>query len=554
MQDAAHIERNSIVSAQADSAAQDVLCAPLPVMLFDRAGRMPGRPILTEIDGESIDFAGLLDRTGRYMSALAAIGVQEGHRVAVLVPQSIDAHSLWNAIAWSRCWEVPINNEFHGAMLAYILNDSRASCLVLAKEFLPVVTAIADRLDHLRTILVIGRVVAGSAAGVTIHAFDPTVAPDPRITQRPILDDGDVATVIYTSGTTGPSKGVIIPWGELYTGMDIYGCRKDGTDALYTPFPTNHISGKVPIFNMVAFAGRGVLRRRFSTKDFWRDVRDHHCTGTILLGGTAMFLANQPVDEADRGHSMHTVLMVPVIDGYEAYERRFGVSIMTIYGMSECGFPFLARSGHLANAASCGRLRDGWHVRIVDDDGTDVAAEEVGELLVRCDAPHSIMVGYLDRPEATADALRDGWFHTGDAFRADAEGNYYFVDRIKDAIRRRGENISSFEVESFVQRFPGIVECAAVAVPSEVGEDEIKVVFVAEDGVDVEGLAQFCQAEMPAFMVPRFFERLSALPYTPTNKVQKAQLRATGVGAAWDRVSAVSGRCVSQISSRGVLR
>ena len=148
------------------------------------------------------------------------------------------------------------------------------------------------------------------------------------------------------------------------------------------------------------------------------------------------------------------------------------------------------------------------------------------------------MLGYLDRPEATAEAMRDGWFHTGDGFRVDEDGNYYFVDRIKDAIRRRGENISSFEVEGFVARYPGIAECAAVAVPSETGEDEIKISFVAAEGasVNLEQLARFCESEMPAFMVPRYFEQLSALPYTPTNKVQKKELRASGTGCAWDRV------------------
>ncbi|MGE0775267.1 MAG: AMP-binding protein [Sphingomonadaceae bacterium] len=510
------------------------MVAPLPAILFERAQADPARPFLQSVEGEHASFGAFMHLVGQYMAALSALEVRAGSRVAALVPQSIDAQAVWQAIAWMRAWEIPINNEFHGRMLAYVLNDSKAEVLVVADAYLSVVEDIRAELPHLREILAIGEG-AGGAAGIV--RFDSVITPDPAIRRRPELLDEDVATVIYTSGTTGPSKGVLVPWGEFYTGIDIYGCRGDGSDALYTPFPTNHLSGKVPIFDMAALAGRAVLRRRFSTSEFWKDVRAHGCTGTILLGGTAMFLNNQPPSDLDRDHSMHTVVMVPVMDEYREFERRFGLSVMTIYGMSECGFPFMSPPDGLTNAASCGRLRDGWHVRIVDSDGRDVPTGEVGELAVRCDQPHALMLGYLDRPEATAEAMRGGWFHTGDAFRADADGNYYFVDRIKDAIRRRGENISSFEVESLVARFPGIAECAAVSVPSETGEDEIKIVFTTtgDPVVDILALAQFCRRAMPAFMVPRYFERRESLPYTPTNKVKKAALRADGIVGCWDR-------------------
>lgn len=508
-------------------------------MLFDRAQAEPDRVFLQEVGGRSATYGEFTQQIGKFITALRSLGVSEGSRVATLVPQSIEAHAVWQAIAWLRGWEVPINNEFHGDMLVYLLNDSKATVLVATHEFVPAIKAIAGKLDHLRSVLVLGE--PDMILGVETVTFDETTDVDPAISARPDLEDGDVAMIIYTSGTTGPSKGVVLPWGELYSAIDIYGCRKDGSDALYTPFPTNHMSGKVPVFDMAAVNGRAVLRRRFSTTNFWSDVREYRCTGTILLGGVAVFLNNQLPVEGEQDHSMHTVLMAPVMDNYPAFEKRFGTSVMTSYGMSECGFPFLAHPGTLANSASCGRLREGWHVRIVDKGGNDLPDGEVGELLVRCDRPNALMLGYLDRPEATASAMRDDWFHTGDAFRVDEGGNYYFVDRIKDAIRRRGENISSFEVEAFVSRFPGIAECAAVAVPSETGEDEIMVTFVTSPGtdIDVEALSDFCATEMPAFMVPRFFKRLDMLPYTPTNKVRKKDLRASGTQGAWDRVKII---------------
>lgn len=519
----------------------EILEGPLPVILYERARHTPDQIFLQTVEGGEATYRQFLDRVGRFMTALSSLGVEQESRVAVLIPQSIDAHAVWQAVAWMGGWEVPINNEFHGDMLAYVLNDCEASHIVVTAEFLPAVSSIASQLTHLREVLVIDETHETSSCNLPVTVFDEQTAPDDRVREKSAVSDGDVATVIYTSGTTGPSKGVILPWGEFYTARDIYGCRQDGGDALYTPFPTNHMSGKVPIYDMAAFAGRAVLRRRFSTSEFWRDIRNHRCTGTILLGGTAVFLNNEPPSPADKNHTMHTVVMVPVMTDYESFEERFGLSIMTIYGMSECGFPFMSPKGGLVNAASCGRLRKGWHVRIVDSEGRDAPIGEVGELLVKCDQPHALMIGYLGRPEATAEAMRGGWFHTGDAFRADADENYYFVDRIKDAIRRRGENISSFEVESFVQQFPGVSECAAVAVPSETGEDEIKVSYTIVEGesVDVEALASFCREKMPGFMTPRYFEQLPALPYTPTNKIKKTALRSAGIKTAWDRLSDV---------------
>lgn len=517
--------------------AARVMEGPLPCIIFDRVSETPDRPFIVEVGGRDVTYAQFLDQVGQYISAFEAVGIGPDDRVATLVPQSIEAQAIWVAIAWMNGWEVPINNEFHGDMLVSILNDCRAPYLATTEEFLPAITAVLDRLEDLREIIVIDADQAHDIGDVKVHIFDPAIKPSARIQSRPPLTDGDVATVIYTSGTTGPSKGVILPWGELYSGIDIFGCRKDGTDALYTPFPVNHVSGKVPVNNMATLAGRAVIRRRFSTSDFWKDICDHGCTGTILLGGTAVFLNNQPPSPSDRDNPMHTVLMGPVMDDYPSFEERFGVSVVTSYGMSECGHPFISPPGGLVNGESCGQLRDIWHVRIVDSNGDDVETGEIGELLVKCDRPYALMLRYLGRPEATAEAMRGGWFHTGDAMRADAEGNYYFVDRIKDAIRRRGENISSFEVEAFILKFPGIAECAAVAVPSETGEDEIKVFFTALGApVDMEALVAFCVAEMPNFMVPRYFEQRSGLPYTPTNKIQKSKLRALGMSETWDRI------------------
>src|SRR5581483_2280771 len=235
----------------------------------------------------------------------------------------------------------------------------------------------------------------------------------------------------------------------------------------------------------------------------------------------------------------------PLVPEVEECKRRFGVEVGTGYGMTEIGAPFVSDGYKLANAASCGKLWRGWagyDVRIVDEHDQPVALDEVGELIVRTDEPWVLNAGYHGMPEATATAWRNGWFHTGDAFRCDADGNYYFVDRIKDAIRRRGENISSFEVEALVNQHAEVAECAAIGVPSEYSEDEVKVcvVLVPDSTLSEEALVLWLAPRMPKFMVPRYVELVDALPKTEaTFRTQKIALRAEALNdRTWDREAA----------------
>jgi crotonobetaine/carnitine-CoA ligase len=232
-------------------------------------------------------------------------------------------------------------------------------------------------------------------------------------------------------------------------------------------------------------------------------------------------------------------LMFPVVADHREFEARFGLKIRTLYSMTETG-PVTASGWSPDDATSCGRIQPGYQLRIVDEDDYEVPDGTVGELIVRADEPWVLSAGYLDMPEATAIAWRNGWFHTGDAMRRDAAGNFYFVDRIKDAIRRRGENISSFEVEAHVLAHPDVAECAAVAVPSEWGEDEVKIVVVATAGITPVALIEFLADRMPRFMIPRYVEFVEELPKTDaTFRVRKVELRERGVNeATWDREAA----------------
>jgi crotonobetaine/carnitine-CoA ligase len=229
--------------------------------------------------------------------------------------------------------------------------------------------------------------------------------------------------------------------------------------------------------------------------------------------------------------------MVPLPDDAAVFAERFGVTCYTLFNMTETAIP-VASGPNPRGTGTCGKLRAGAQVRLVDDHDCEVPVGTVGEMVVRTDAPWSMSHGYYKNPEATAAAWRNGWFHTGDAFRLDADGSYIFVDRIKDAIRRRGENVSSFEVEKEICAFPSVKEAAVIAVRSELTEDEVMAVVspVPGQSVDPLGLTRFLKDRLPYFMVPRYVRVVPELPKTPTAKIQKTELRRDGITPdTWDR-------------------
>jgi crotonobetaine/carnitine-CoA ligase len=285
------------------------------------------------------------------------------------------------------------------------------------------------------------------------------------------------------------------------------------------------------------------LRDVFSLTEFWSDIRTHGVTATGIIGVIASFLMSVPRAPDDADSPLKSCSMGPLVANVDEFKERFGVRVSTGYGMTEIGAPLASDGWNLANATSCGRVRTGYpgyEVRVVDEHDEPVGPGVVGELVVRASEPWVLNVGYYNMPAETAAAWRNGWFHTGDGFRYDEEGNFYFVDRIKDAIRRRGENISSFEVEAYVARHPAVQEVAALGVPAEHGEDEVKICVVVRPGatLDPQELIEFLAPDMPRFMVPRYVEIVEQLPKTPTHRVRKVELRAgTGTGT-WDREAA----------------
>ena len=305
--------------------------------------------------------------------------------------------------------------------------------------------------------------------------------------------------------------------------------------------PMFHIGGMGPMFCMVARGASFAMVDRFDTATYWQSVRNTGSTVAFLLGVMATFLEKQAGGTEDIDNPLRLMLMVPLAASSESFAKRFGVEVYTIFNMSEISSPIVSEPNPTVRG-TCGKPRPGVEVRLVDDNDCEVPLGSVGEMLVRTDRPWGMMSSYYKNPEATAKAWRNGWFHSGDAFIRDKEGNFFFVDRMKDAIRRRGENISSFEVEADICAHADINEAAAIAVPSEVGEDDVMVCVAPVQGrrIDPAGLIGFLKDRMAYFMISRYVRIIeSGLPKTPSAKVFKHELRAEGVTAdTWDRENA----------------
>lgn len=506
----------------------------LPQLVHER-GRSPrgDRPFLKQVGGEWHSY-GKIDRAARrWAHALAAEGVGAGDRVAVMLPTSIDSILLWLACGWLRACEVPLHVEYRGAILRYVLANSEAEILVIAAQYLPVLAEMTEDLALRRVI-----VVAGGDMAIQVPApwRDKAVSFADLPRGEMSVSEGprgrDTGAIVYTSGTTGAPKGVMVPWRQFYKHAEIFFPIADvGEEAIfYCPLPLSHIAARVGVYNRALIGAGAVLREKFSLDAFWGDVAEDGCGCALLIGSIAEMLWRRPARDDDAENPLRHVLMGPLIPQVEQFKTRFGVKVRSQFGMTETAAPLISgvrNDWDLANAESCGRVTPGFQVRVADENDEPVGPGIIGELLVRSDDPWLIMSGYWRDPESTARAFRNQWFHTGDAFRYDADGNYYFVDRLKDTIRRRGENISSFLVEQAVAEHPEVADCAVIGVESAFTEQEIHAfVVVRADGlVTAEALSDFLTPRLPAFMIPSFWSFVDALPRTPTQRVRKVELR-----------------------------
>jgi crotonobetaine/carnitine-CoA ligase len=507
------------------------------------AAEHPDRPFVVEADGRTATYGEFHTESLVWASAYRSLGLEAGDNVVTMVRPSVDAYASWLGMCWLKVVDVGCNTDYQGSMLAYLVNQSRSRVALVDAQLLARFVALAGDVPGLQTVVVLG----DDAGDVSGAPFRVVTSAELLAEMKPADDVEppkiwDIAMMTYTSGTTGASKGVLLPWGQVHEGCLglIPPDDLDETDAFYSPFPMFHSSGRAALCLMSLHGGRFVIREQFSASHYWDDITRHGCTTTGLVGAMTAFLWSQPPSADDAANPLKRAVMFPVVPNYRQFEARFGLKLTTMYGMTEIG-PCFSSGWNITDHTSCGTRRDEFEVRLVDEHDFEVPVGDVGELIVRHRHPWALNQGYFDMPEKTAEAWRNGWFHTGDAFRCDEQGRYYFVDRIKDALRRRGENISSFEVEGLVNAHPGVLESAVVAVPSEWGEDEIKVCVVRTDEtLTEEQLVRDLIETMPRFMVPRYVELVDSLPKTEaTQRVKKNLLRDDPLNdRTWDREAA----------------
>lgn len=507
-------------------------------VLRRQASRYGDRTWIRMIGGDSLTF-GAADRTANRVGRfLMDLGVARGDPVAVMLPNCLEHCHAWSGITRIGAVHIAVNTDYVGRFLSHVLQDSASSHLFIHADYLAALCAVQHDLPDLRCVIVIGGEDHAHPldARMEVRRFEDCEAyadidPDIAVSYR------EAACVMYTSGTTGPSKGVVMPHAHVYLfGLGtVENMSLSPQDRFYIVLPLFHANGMfMQLYATLMVGAEAVIRKKFSASRWIRDVCDYGITITNSLGAVISFVLAQPPSPWDRQHRLRAVGVAPNLPELDGQLRsRFGIrDVFGLYGMTEVNIPLYTRAGE-ARPGSCGRVWNRYYeLRIVDPESDlPVPPGETGEIVVRPKLPFGFMSGYLNMPEETVAAWRNFWFHTGDAARMDEQGHVYFVDRIKDCIRRRGENISSFEIEQVVTEHERVAEAAAVAVKSDIpgAEDEVMVFVVPAGELDIGALLDHCRERLPRFAIPRFVELAESLPKTPTGKVRKAQLRGRGV-------------------------
>ncbi|OYX57302.1 MAG: hypothetical protein B7Y86_06245 [Brevundimonas subvibrioides] len=506
--------------------------------LIDRwAAETPDVVFIRFESGETWTWAETRRRALSTAAALQARGVNGGDVVAAWAPNGPALLRAWFGANYAGAVLAPINTSFRGKLLEHAVGKTGAKVMIVHPDLAP-------RLEGLSLGAAERLILTGPSEPlnlpVTIEgasALDGDPAACTPVPQNP----WDPPVIIFTSGTTGPSKAVITSYVQEWTTARVtYGYMVQ-SDRMLVNLPMFHVGGIAAITAAVACGGSVALFDAFDTRRFWDTVRETGstvCSG--LIGALTSFLMKEPPKADDAENPLRMVTLSPINEDTVALAKRFGFDYLSGFNMTEVSGPLISAVNDPV-MRSCGRVRVGMECRIVDDQDNEVPHGQPGELVIRSDNPWTLFSGYLGDPEATARAWRNGWFHTGDLMWRDAEGCFFFVDRKKDAIRRRGENMSSLEIEIEVVAHPSVRECAAYGVDLPGGEQEVMVAVAPVDGarIDPHELIEWLIPRMTHFMVPRYVRVETALPKTPTNKIQKTGLRDEGVTAAtFDREAA----------------
>jgi carnitine-CoA ligase len=501
--------------------------------------RKNGDRVALRFPARAFTYSELDQETDRFAAGLAEAGVQRGDRVAALVQNRPEFPLLWFALAKLGAVLVPLNTGLKGDLLRYELDDCQARSLVIEPSLLPVYEPIRASLKLEREWV--------TADPESEANLPPGMLPWPSLrSSRPLLPveppgPWDPASILYTSGTTGPPKGAVIPHEKYLSTPREIGLRSDldSTSLLFTGLPLFHCNAQ-EMTTLTALLNdlTAAFEERFHATTYWESAARYRATHVSLLISMVNVLYKQPAKPTDLGHGVRVALTAGATkEVWPKFEARFGLHIIELYGMTECGCTTLMNPPGKVRIGSVGTPVGFVEADIVDEHDVSVPAETPGELIVRPRRPYTMFLEYYRKPEKTVEAWRNLWFHTGDLMKRDIDGYYYFLDRKKDVIRRRGENLAPYDVETALNQHPAVFETVVVGVPAEIGEEDVKAFVQLKPGAVAtpEELFRFCVDRLPFFMVPRYLEFIQEIPKTANQKAQRYLLKGKLTGRESDR-------------------
>ncbi|MGD0588430.1 MAG: AMP-binding protein [Thermoplasmata archaeon] len=501
--------------------------------------RKNGDRVALRFASRGISYSELDRETERISNGLAAAGIGPGDRVACLLFNTPEFPLVWFGAAKRGAILVPLNTGLKGEILRYELADSAPVALVVDRRLWDAYAPFREslRISHEWVVAADpgNSILPPGTAGFSDLPSDQEVQPAPTVRAS------DPVSIMYTSGTTGPPKGAIIPHRkQLVTPIEI-GRRSHLTPSsvLFTALPLFHCNAQeMTALTALANDLTAAFDERFHASAYWETAASFGATHISLLISMINVLFKQPAKATDLTHSVRTALTAGTTRAvWSDFERRFGLTIVELYGMTECGCTTLMNPPEAIRVGSVGTPLGFVEADVVDDDDRPVPPNTRGELIVRPKVPFSMFSGYLNKSEKTVESWRNLWFHTGDYVTRDEGGYYYFVDRKKDIIRRRGENLAPYDVESVLNRHPAVFEAVVVGVPSPLGEEDVKAFVQLRPGARVEPkeIFEFCATNLPFFMVPKYLEFLDEIPKTANQKAQRFVLRERRGGVEHDR-------------------
>jgi crotonobetaine/carnitine-CoA ligase len=511
-------------------------------VLAERASRDPQGIFVVLEDGSAWSNQDMLDRVRETARRLQTIGLVSGERLLLWLPNGPELLRYLLA-AWALALTpVPINVALRGSPLGRVLDVADTPVMVCHARLLARLDELTpDRISRFSSIVVIDGLERAATAALSPLRTESSIPSDSPVPQFMLRQPWDVAAILFSSGTTGAAKGVMTPFAQLWSlGRVFYGLL-ERNDRMLLMYPLFHVAALGALFGTLAAGATFALTESFRASEFFDVVRRTGATSAPGLGRTFIDVLNKLPRRPDDADNPFRIINVQSVNAaVREFSERFGCEVFATYSMTETsgvcvGVPSAIKDG------SIGRPRSGIEVRLVDEHDIEVPVGEAGEVILRAELPWVLNSGYFQDAKQTAEAWRNGWFHTGDVARQDSDGDLFFLDRSNDVIRRRSENISSIEIEAEVRQWPQVQDAAAVGVETAAGEEEILLIVapMPETAIDPTELLRFLIARLPHFMVPRFVRIVRELPKTQTNRVQKSELRKAGITPdCWDREAA----------------